>query len=179
MTSSEPAEPTVGLDEPAYLALFLDGSDLPAMHPVQDSRLQGADPGDAAFGNRGGLHSGFQVWMDETDAPLWRLVDIRWVFPSAADAGAYHRESLRTNSEGHPPVPSAPLAGESCSVFGGTETTPFDPNITMTTFYYVFRVHNVVVKLFVAQGPALPADTLVPGDVASVAERIVQRLSVQ
>jgi hypothetical protein len=61
-------------------------------------------------------------------------------------------------------------------VFGGTEPNPIVPDIKMTAYFYVFPVRNVVVKLFVAQGPALPPGTLEPADVAAIAERIRARL---
>jgi hypothetical protein len=173
---AEPTEPVVGVDEAGYLALFLEQPDLPAMERVQDSRLQGPDAGDDAFSHHGGISAGFQAWMAQSDAVVWRLVDVRWVFPSAADAAAYHRETLRPNAEGHPAVPGAPLVGVDCVVHGGTDATPIDPTITMTAFYYLFRVRNVVVKLFVAQGPALPADALTPAAVAPLADRIRRRL---
>jgi hypothetical protein len=173
---ADDANPLLGLDEQTYLALFLDESDLPELGKVQDSRAHGADPGDDAFPRHGGLFGGFQAWMAGYGAVVWRVVDIRWVLPTPAEASAYHRERLRANSEGLAALSGSPLVGSQCVVYGGTQPTPIDPSITMTTFFYVFRVENVVVKLFLAQGPELEAGTLTPGDAASLADRIIRRL---
>lgn len=172
----ERAEAGIGLDQAGYDSLFLTAADLPEMRCVQDARSHGHDPADETFGRQQGRFAGFQAWMADGDKAVWRLVDIRFVFPTAAAAQAYHRESLRRNSEGHAAVQGAPLVGDSCMVFGGTEANPILPELMMTAYIYVFRIRNVVVKLFVAQGPELPPGTLTPGDVAALAERIRARL---
>jgi hypothetical protein len=155
--------------------IFLDPDDLPAhLEHVQDSSSQGADPDDFAFAGNDGLVAGFNVWLGDGSATVWRLVDIRFVFPDAQRAAGYHAQRLHANSEGHPPVDSAPLVGEECHVFGGTGTTPV--GVELTAFYYVFRVDRVVVKLFVAQGPDAEQN-LTPDDVAPIASRIVDKLS--
>jgi len=162
-----------GLDAHSFGALFLADGDAPNMRIAQDARSQGADRNDGAFVAHGGLAAGFQAWVDAGGAPLARLVDIRWVFPDADRARAYHRESLRSNSEGRPAVAYAPRVGDGCIVFGGTESNPLAPELEMTAYTYVFRVANVVVKLFAF---ASPAATLTPPDAAVFAERAAIRI---
>jgi len=171
-----PDERTAGVELDEFLDLFLDADDFDEpMRCVQDTREQGPDPGDVAFPRSHGLYSGFAVWMGSTEHPVWRLVDIRWVFPDSDRARAYHVETLAHNSEGAPPVDGAPVVGRECHVFGGRQPTPI-PDVEMTTYYYLFRVLNVVVKLFVAQGPALPPATLQAAQVADIAVRIEKRI---
>ena len=50
-----------------------------------------------------------------------------------------------------------------------------DATVTLTTYYYIFRVGRVVAKLFVAQGGEAKAP-LMPERVARLAERIVERV---
>lgn len=161
-----------------FLDLFLESKDFDEpVRQVQDTREQGPDPDNRAFPKHQGLFAGFTVWMGETDNPIWRIVDIRWSFPSSEKASAFHQEALEHNSEGFPSVPNSRLVGEECYVFGGTNPIPMaDIDMNMTSFYYVFRVHNVVVKLFVAQGPDLPDSTLAADQVSILAERIVRRI---
>jgi hypothetical protein len=66
--------------------------------------------------------------------------------------------------------------GEECSVFGGTRSLQAGGlDITLTSYFYVFRIGRVVAKLFVAQGPGAEG-SLTPETVASLAERIVERI---
>ena len=165
-----PPGPTIDLD-----ALYLSAEDLPEMQVAQDSRDAGPDPGDYAFAPCEGRHSGFQVWLADDTRPVWRLVDIRFVFPDVERAAAYHAERLLANSEGNPPVAGAPVAGQDCHVFGGTQDIGLVDR-TMTMYFYVFRVGAVVVKLFVAQG-LRASDPLPPEPIHAIAQRIVAKLT--
>jgi hypothetical protein len=115
--------------------------------------------------------------MGAADAAVWRVVDIRFVFPDEERAAAYHAERLQANSEGNPVVPDAPAVGQDCGVFGGTSHHELaGARIEMTMYFYVFRLANVVVKLFVAQGPKAPRDALTPARVVALAEPITTRI---
>jgi hypothetical protein len=162
--------------DPAYLSMYLDRADLPALKCVQDSRSSGSDPGDEPFSRLRGRQAGLAVWLDKADKPIWRLVDIRFLFDDPADAAVYHRERLDYNSEGAEPVTNVPTVGEECAVFGGTRSTELaGQTVTLTAFSYIFRVANVVVKLFVAQGPSAK-EPLTPGHLFPIAQRIVERI---
>jgi hypothetical protein len=156
-------------------AAYLEQDDLPRMSLVQDCAGAGPDDGDYAFAACDGMASGFRVWMAPESDPVWRLVDIRFVFPDAARASAYHTERLAVNSELNPPVPDAPGVGEECRVFGGTRSIP-TLGIDMTAYTYVFRVDRVLVKLFAAQGPG-SAESLRVQHVEAVGRRIAARLA--
>jgi hypothetical protein len=170
-----PEEPRVGITQDAYLRLFLDAEDLgPGMRKVQDTRLKGPDDVDVWFPKYQGILTGFAVWMGPKAAPLWRLVDIRTVFPTAWQASAWHAEALGYSSEGRRPVSDAPPVGNECKVFGGEDPLP-GLSLTMTHFYYLFRAGRVAVKLYIAQGME-SQKPLTPALVVPIASRIVKRI---
>jgi hypothetical protein len=158
-----------------YLATYLDQGDLPHLHQVQDSRLHQPDPGDTAFGAHGGLFSGLSAWMGADDAVMWRLVDIRFAFGDDASAVGYHRERLRENAEDNHAVRGAPFVGSGCAVFGGVQPVPMVPDFSMTTYFYLFRVRCIVVKLFVAQSATLKPGMLTALHLTPIARAIEAR----
>jgi hypothetical protein len=173
------------MNHEAYLKLFLDENDVPqGMNQSQDSRTRGADPNDREFVNCRGENSGLAVWIAEETAPVWRLVDIRWVFSSERDADAYHRNTLHINCEGEPMVQDAPLVGIDCQVFGGTKSDYSLYQLTgsatsISQFYYIFRVGRVVAKLYVAEGEMAwqSGVRLHAGMVKELADKIAWRIN--
>lgn len=162
----------------AYLATYLDQTDVgPTLRHVQDSRIQPADPDDDIFARLGGRRTGLSVWLANFDQPVWRMVDIRFLFADANQAAEYHHERLTANSEGHPAVAQFSAVGQECHVFGGTDTVsaPGGANMPLTCYFYVFRVGRVVVKLFVAQGPQT-GKQLTPDHLVPFARRIVEKI---
>ncbi len=135
-----------------FLRLFLESAELPAaLKLVQDSRMRGPDPQDGWFGTCLGQFSGMNAWEDPTyRSAVQRLVDIRWVFPTAEQAASYHKHTLNTNCEGMPYLPQAPAVGQECYAFGGQQELSGLAKIT--SFMYLFRVGCVVVKVYAAQG---------------------------
>ncbi len=135
----------------------------------------GPDAGDVAYVRHGGQQAGMAIWMGPAETPVWRLVDIRWLFPSAADAAAYQRATLGLTSEGYAEIPGAPRVGSECRVFGGTR---FEPTLrrNFTQYFYVFRVGRAVVKLHVVQGPSVAGVKLTPELVKGIAERAAERV---
>jgi hypothetical protein len=162
----------------AYLSTYLNQSDVgPALRWVQDSRVRRADPLDDVFARLHGRRSGLSVWLDEMDCTIWRMVDIRFLFDTAAEATAYHHERLQYNSEGKRPVRQFRSVGQECHVFGGTDKLPVPggKELSMTAYYYIFRVGRVVAKLFVAQGQEA-TEWLRPEDVVPLAQRIADKI---
>ncbi|MEU6098614.1 hypothetical protein [Streptomyces sp. NPDC047079] len=157
--------------QPLFLSTFLRAADLTGLRVVQDSRLgEGLTEQTDDFARHGGVRFGMQVWMGD-DTVIWRLVDIRWLFKDPRGAAAFHREQVRVNSEGAPPVVGAPIVGKACMVFGGASPTPFAPDMIMTAYNYVFLVGPVLVKLFAAQSFDLPPSILTPEHLAPLAAR--------
>jgi hypothetical protein len=166
----------VGISQRDYLDLFLQAEDLgPTLKPVQDSRLQGPDPVDVWFPKYQGILTGMSIWLGSLAEPVWRLVDIRTVFPTEWQASAWHAEAMAYNSERMPAVADAPPVGQECHVFGGTNPSPAGPGVMLTAFFYLFRRGHVVSKLFVMQGVE-SATALTPAHVADIAQRIDGRI---
>jgi hypothetical protein len=169
---------TPGITASEFQDLFLESEDFPEpMEMIQDERDKGPDLNDAAFRKYRGLFAGFRVCQGSFERPVWRVVDGRWAFPSIEKAEAYHVARLKPNSEGQPLVPGAEPVGEHCSVFGGTARGRLFPDMLMTAYCYIFRVHNIVVKLFIAQGLNVVDARLNLEIVASIARRIELRIN--
>jgi hypothetical protein len=169
----------MALTQEQYLSLFLDQSDLPHMRNVQDTRVMMPNPNDGEWSRNNGLAGGRSIWLGPEDATIWQFMDIRFAFPDAARAAAYHRARLGFNAEGSRPVLGAPAVGSFCAVFGGLRQNPIEPAATMTNYYYLFVVDCVVVKLFVAQSPKLVPGTLTAQDLTPLAQRVEARVTAQ
>lgn len=164
------------MSEDTYLALYLEDVDLEGrLTQQQDSRWNGPDARDLWFARHQGMVTGLAVWLGKPSDAIWRLVDIRTVFPSAAQTDAWLHEAMNYQSEGLPEVADAPVVGAGCRVFGGTQPHPLMPRATLTAFIYVFRCGRVVVKLFAMQGTE-SAVPLTAARLAEVAERIRARI---
>ena len=162
------------MTQETYLALFLTGRDFGGkLNMIQDSRLDGPSPTEIAFPTYQGIMSGFAVWTGEADQLVWRVVDIRFVFPTAWQASAFHAAQLELNSEGNPLLPDAPPVGLECRVFYGTIKTP---QFQLRHFFYIFRIQQVVVKLYAAQGPEVVGDALNVNHVVRMAKLIDKRI---
>lgn len=86
--------------------------------------------------------------------PVWRLVDIRWVFPDAAAATRYDEASMQKNAEGLTEFGSGAMP-RSKSFRGSTVVPPQHQGVLQPQLQYiVLFVHgSVVAKLYVCQGP--------------------------
>ena len=164
------------LDDRRYAALFLQDGDLPGLRLIQDSRHPRGGT-DAEFAKQGGERAGFAVWMGADDRPLWRVVDVRWVFPTAEAAATYHQATLRKNAENLAPVRDVPTVGEEGRVFGGVNNLSAALGIQLVDYAYIFRVGRVVVKLYAAQGSKLTGVQLRPEHMKPVAEKIAGRIA--
>jgi hypothetical protein len=163
-----------GLEAETFRALFLGPEDLGGMRMTQDARTRGPDPGDRGFATQQGILSGLAVWSGPPDAALGRIVDVRWTFPSGKQARRYLRDNLARLSERQRPLPDAPLVGADGQVFGGSLPNPF--SLRVVHYIYLFRVGNVVIKLYAAQGHAARQAALTPERIVPVAQAIVQRI---
>lgn len=163
------------LKDDTYAKLYLEAGDLPpGMKRTQDSRTKGADEGDTEFKKLGGERSGLAVWMGASDQPVWRLVDIRWVFPDAEAAAVYHKARLRQNAENQPRVPGAAPVGQDGYVFGGSISMM---GMDIVNYLYLFRVDRVLIKLYVAQDPQMKGTQLRPELVKPIAERAAAQVA--
>jgi len=165
--------------EAQYLASYLVRGDLPRMAIISDARSSlSPNPDDTAFAECRGLALGRVIWQGDDVAPVWQIMDLRFAFPDRASAVRYHRARLGRNAEGAMPVRGAPPVGEYCAVFGGIRDHPFAPGETVTHYYYLFVVDCLLVKLFAAMSPMLPAGTLTPADLTPIARTAQLRTAV-
>jgi hypothetical protein len=177
------AAPTDLFDEPRlpdpaqYASLYLGEADLPASLSLsQDSRAQGPDAGDFWFTLHAGIHCGFQVWQGDIADTVWRVVDIRYVFPDEQAAAIYLETRRQALCENSPILEEAATVGGSGTVSGGPMAYPVGgAEAELTVYYYVFRVGSVVAKLFAAQGQET-AEPLVPEAIKPLAERVADRI---
>jgi hypothetical protein len=168
------AERRVAISDEAYASLFLDETDFgTSFRQIQNTRRMGPDPDDWQFARFQGIACGMAIWQAEDDKPIWRVNDIRLVFPTCWQASAYHAARLLPNSEGAALVNGAPEVGSECCVFGGTGDR-LGLGVQITNFYYVFRVGRVVVKLYIMQSINSP-EPLTPEIAATLARRVGTR----
>ena len=179
------ADGVSGLSVESYAQLFLEDNDLPAgLKQVQDARNKGPDAGDVAFEKQQGKRSGFAAWLAERkDAVVWRVVDVRFVFPTADAASEYMAASWPRLAEGATESKDAPKVGNECRVFGPENAqlkklAKLGLASDLRAYAYVFRKQNVVVKLFVCQGPELAEPVLQPETIVPLAEKIVARIEL-
>ena len=70
-------------------ALLLDDGELVGLRPSQPPRHANPHGHDRAFAVNRGLAAGFAEWLGDVAAPVYGVVDARWVFASTAAARAY------------------------------------------------------------------------------------------
>lgn len=140
-----------------YFDIFLNSKEMPnSMRMVQDSKLNGPDPDDRLFTRNHGIFAGFQVWMGRSDSPLWRIVDIRWVFPDEKKAKDYFQKRLGANCEGWPIMKTVHPFGKDSVICGGEQVINKNQTtnpLLLVNYMYVFQVENVIAKIYAAQGP--------------------------
>jgi hypothetical protein len=160
-------------ERPAYLAAFLDASDLPDMTQVRDTRLQGPDLADVAFDANHGDWAGDALWIGTNHDPVWRVLDARWTFLTVDDADAYFDAIRDQTAAGLPRIDGLPAAGDRAVVHLGY-TRGLVPLPTRRSVV-LFRVGRVVCRLEVVEGPDARVQ-LRPETVALLARRIEARI---
>jgi hypothetical protein len=105
-------------DDDIFSALFLEAKDMPSqMRLYGDRRIGFSEPGDQAYKDHGGLKAGMTKWDGPKENTLLLLVDIRWLFPDARSATAYHLATLQAKSEGKPENQTAQKIGDNCHIY--------------------------------------------------------------
>lgn len=140
--------------------LFLEKADVPPGFWNKAGVQGGPDcPDDANYASCRGEWFGMSTWNTQAATPgaPWRIVDIRWIFPSAELARSYMQQSLGFLSEGMPPLQPPPSAGQECALFGGNAAGDMMQMLTgksaqLLTYLSVFRQDLVVAKIYAAEG---------------------------
>ncbi len=165
-----PAAPVArGSGDLMWIALFLDHNELPG-YQRRDERETTPGAIERAFVAHGGVTAGHTIWMGTDTAPVHRIVDARWMFPSAKAANAFLQAAATTTGDG---LPSLPLAGigDGGYAWGGHKSGRARAQIML------FRVGRIVVKLAVTEGPKAHTvfQTLSQAMLVPFAETIVKR----
>jgi hypothetical protein len=184
-----------------FSALFLEAKDMPSQMTLYgDRRIGFSEPGDQAFNNHGGLKAGMTKWDGLKENTLLLLVDIRWLFPDAQSATAYHLATLQAKSEGKPESQAAQKIGDNCHIysfpsgqelavaqgifagaFGGDDQMARGIGRVIAgmpddAFIYLFTRGRVAVKYFAVLGSSRTAIEARKSAVHIVAERIVSKI---
>ncbi|MBL9102461.1 MAG: hypothetical protein JNL82_15985 [Myxococcales bacterium] len=164
------AGPPWANDNNSFPTSFLRESDLP-MPAGGNESLQAGCTGSAA--RYGCTFEGKKLWLArDPNHAVGQVHDIRWVFPDAASAQRYLAESSRELSENMKPVSQPPAVGSDSQLWSATNSM-FGMNVFM--YNLVFRVDNVVVKLFLAQGGG-DAKVLTPLMIGALGQKAADRI---
>eukprot|EP00771_Trimastix_marina_P001626 gnl/Trimastix_PCT/2708.p1 GENE.gnl/Trimastix_PCT/2708~~gnl/Trimastix_PCT/2708.p1 ORF type:complete len:479 (-),score=136.47 gnl/Trimastix_PCT/2708:31-1467(-) len=101
-------------------------------------------------------HQGMVQWICGPSSTIHRLIDIRWVLPDESAAERFINDSrmIAMISEGQPLVRRFKPIGQDCKLFGGpTALFHQETRKRIGAYAFVFRIKNIVIKLFAAQGP--------------------------
>ena len=190
---AQPALPTLappfaaseGLEAPmprgalgVWHASFLDAQDLGHQFlQVRDTRMQGAEPADAAFERLQGRFAGDVLWIDGNDGPIWRLVESRWQLPDAASARTYFDQTVARGVPDLQPRPDLELPGLQIAAFSGNAPAFFVGTKPIRMVYFLL-VGNQVVRLDAIQGPDARTK-LYPALMGQLALRAAARVPAQ
>ncbi|MBZ5709705.1 hypothetical protein [Nannocystis pusilla] len=169
------AGPPWGTDDASFQATYLQPGDLTSVSDLSgDWARAGCEPGAAQFGC---THWGKKLWTaKDASVAMWQVHDLRWVFPNADAAQRFLQSSMDEMAEGLPAVTTPPAVGADTKMFTAQGDT-YGIGIEVIMYNLVFRVDNVVVKLFVAQGPeAKQRKVLTPLMVAALGQKAVERI---
>jgi hypothetical protein len=166
--------PPPRLEPPAMNALFLDEGELAGFQRGKDRRGNNPNLHDRAFATQGGLTAGACEWLGDPAAPVYRIVDARWVFASTKAARAYldspGTQLLARDGLQNPAV----LKIADGAHAWGTARSPGGRE----RHCVLFRVERVVAKLDVTEGPhaAAALQRLTRAQLIPYAEVIVRRV---
>jgi hypothetical protein len=115
------------------------------------------------------------VWVGDERWPMWRIIDTRYLFPTADGAEKYLRRVMGLIGDGLPALPTPELA-DATIAFGGASPGRI-PNTRHAAQSIVVRVGRMIAKLYVAEGPSAPltGHVLEQAMLVPLAQRIVAR----
>lgn len=172
--------PIPGTTERSLRKIFLETSDLePSIHLRKQVFSAEPDPTDTEFAKCNGLRLGAREWHGESQSStIARLLDIRFVFPTEADAERYIGSALDYLREGVDEIDGAPSVGENSRIFGTRLRQPGKPETeTVRGFICLFRERNIVAKVVVSQGSDA-GDPLDMWGALRLAQKVLARINL-
>jgi len=169
------AGPPWGTDAGSYQSTYLQGGDLPSASKLDgDWAAAGCD--EPAAKANGCSFSGKKLWTaEDANAAVWQVHDIRWIFPDTASAQRFLQASDKLMSEDLPSVVQAPAVGSEARMWSA-QGDVYGIGIEVIMYSLAFRVDNVVVKIFVSQGPTVKGKSLTPLMVAALGQKAVKHI---
>lgn len=170
------AGPPWGTDEPSFQSMYLQPGDLP--NPVEKAG-DWAGPGcDGPSAGKGCSFSGKKLWRArDPNSTVGEVHDIRYVFPDAASAQRFMQDpaGARELTENLQPVAQPPAVGSDTNMYT-MQGDALGLGIEMYMYNLVFRVDNIVVKIFVAQGATVKGKVLSPLMIGAIGQKAVDRI---
>jgi hypothetical protein len=160
---------------PATHALFLDEIELAGFRRGDDRRGTNPNLHDRAYTVQGGLAAGSAEWLGDDAAPVYRIVEARWVFASSRAAKAYldapATQLLARDGMANPAVLQI---ADGAHAWGSTRATPR----CRSRHGLLFRIDRVVARLDITEGPnaAGALQTLKREHLLPYADAVVRRV---
>jgi hypothetical protein len=130
------------------LSLFLDEAELDGLRCLEDRRDANPPASDRMYAAQGGLAAGSVVWLGDEAAPVYSLVDTRWLFASSKHAKAYVDAPATHLVAGDGlPNPAMVAIADGAYAWGGDDISGVRRHVLL------FRVDRVVARLDVSEGP--------------------------
>ena len=135
--------PLFATEDPVWLPLFLDESDLPGhLRGERDDVRMTNDP---TFLAHRGVRAGYAVWGSDESSAMARIIDTRWVFRTAMFAHQFMRSFAHLLADGLPALP-APILGDDVLAFG-------DQTVGNRRSHVIFtRIGRVVARVQATEG---------------------------
>jgi hypothetical protein len=156
-------------------ALFLDDDELRGLRRADDRRGTNPNLHDRAFTTHGGLTAGGCEWLGDPAAPVYRVLDARWVFASTKAARAYlDSPGTQLLARDGMENPAVLKIADGAHAWGNDRTS----SVGRARHCILFRVERVVAKLDVTEGPnaAQALQRLTREQVLPYAESVVRRV---
>lgn len=138
----------------AFAAVFLTRDQLPdQLDPFQDQRLAQLDDPDGWFAAQGGVRFGIDTWQAaEMELPVWRVMDLRWLFRTPAEATAFHHTRFLADSESLPEIVDAPPVGLDSHAYLGVSHMLLPVGLSIVMGCYLFTGGPIRLKIFASEG---------------------------
>ena len=167
------AGPPWGTDASSHQATYLQPTDLPNAPAQTESFADACTAEEAAAGCR---QTGKKVWTSpDNNAVVWQVHDVRWAFADDAGARRFMQTQDQILSEGLPSVVQAPAVGSDAKMWTA-QGDVYGVGVEVYMYSLAFRVDNVVVKVFVAQGAFVKGKVLTPLMVAALGQKAIKRI---
>jgi hypothetical protein len=156
-------------------ALFLDDAELVGFRRGDDRRNANPNVHDRTFAVHGGLAAGSVEWFGDPAAPVYRIVDARWVFASSKAAKAY-LDAPATHLIARDGMENPAVLQIADGAHAWARARPGPRGLARHCL--LFRVDRVVARLDVTEGPntAQALQALSRAQLLPYAEAVVRRV---